>query len=511
MRAVVICTGGEQAPEERAFAPMLTLLDRPFIHHVVDYLVGRGVSRFEFVLHHYPEKVESLLEDGTRWGCQFRFHLAQDPVRPYHCLRVLSAEEGEVLFLAHADLLPALPEAALPDPPPAWPLLLCAAGAGAAPAAPAWSGWAWVPAPALVAVAATNPDRSGMETGLRSRCPAEVIHPQIGIPVKLNGPTDLLAACRAVLAGEMKGLLFGGTEVEPGIWLSRNVSLHPTARLSPPVYIGENCRVERGVRLGPEVVVGSNCVLDEGCVATEAVVMPGSYVGQGLDLQQVVVDRNRLFSVRLGAEVAIADDFLLGSVAGGHFSSWLGRWCSRGVALGLLVALWPVVLATALGLRLLRQGPVWCRLQAVCLPAAAEERSWRRFIWWSFDAHPDRTGVGWRHLMLRFLPGLVNVCRGQLRFTGVEPRSAAEIRGLDPDWKALYLTAKAGLVTEAAVQYGKAPTPDECYSAEAFYAVRSGWWYDLRLLARYAASLLRGTPRADGPASGLPAQLVVEE
>lgn len=500
MRAIVVCTGGEGVVQERAFAPMLPILDRPFVHHLVDHLVEHGANRIEFVLHHFPEKVEGLLEDGTRWGCQFRYHLAQDPGRPYRCLRVLSAAEpGEKVLLVHAEVLIALSRWVLPEPLPEWPVM-GDAGSPHPDERPVWTGWAWVPTPMLVALAATNPDREGLEAGLRSRCPVAAVPAKVEDPLQVRNEADVLAASLAVLTGQMPGLLFGGVQVEPGIWLSRNVSLHPTARLEPPVYIAENCRIERGVRLGPRVVVGRNSVLDEGCLATEAVVMPGSYVGQGLELEQVVVDRNRLFSVRLGAEVTIADDFLLGSAAGGQLADWVRGGCSRLVALVLLLGLLPVLLVTVVLLALFRRGPVLRRRRIVRLPAPAEETSWKTFTWWGLASGtgPARPGIG--HLLLRFIPGLANVVLGQLRFTGVEPRSEAELLGLGGDWRALCLRTKAGLVTEAAVLYGADANDDERYSAEAFYAVRSGWWYDLRLLARYLFRVLGGG--RDGAANG---------
>ena len=72
MRAVLFCTGDwpALAPlNDRLPGPLLPLLDRPFLQHVVEYLISRGVKRFDIVLSHLPEKVEEALGDGKRWGC----------------------------------------------------------------------------------------------------------------------------------------------------------------------------------------------------------------------------------------------------------------------------------------------------------------------------------------------------------------------------------------------------------------------------------------------------------
>ena len=46
----------------------------------------------------------------------------------------------------------------------------------------------------------------------------------------------------------------------------------------------------------------------------QSVVFPFSYVGEALELDHVIVDKNRLINARLGAEVVVADDFILGSM-----------------------------------------------------------------------------------------------------------------------------------------------------------------------------------------------------
>ena len=99
-------------------------------------------------------------------------------------------------------------------------------------------------------------------------------------------------------------------EVEPGIWLSRNINLHPTAHLIPPVYIGQDCRIDKGVFLGPNAIIGHNCVIDSDSTITESVIFSGSYVGQGLELSQVMVDRNRLINTHMGTDITIVDDFI---------------------------------------------------------------------------------------------------------------------------------------------------------------------------------------------------------
>ena len=73
--------------------------------------------------------------------------------------------------------------------------------------------------------------------------------------------------------------------------------------------------------------------------------------------------------------------------------------------------------------------------------------------------------------------------------------SVEMVASMPNDWRMLYFKAKPGIVTEALVNFGPSPSPDQCYSAEAFYSVSSSFWYDLKLLLKYAGQLLGLIPK----------------
>src|SRR5262249_48936019 len=149
------------------------------------------------------------------------------------------------------------------------------------------------------------------------------------------------------------------------------------------------------------------------------------------------------------------------------------------------------LLLTAAILKVGRTGQVLHTREVVRLPAGPDEVSWRRYHLWSFlpppgtdvpQPAPAGPGRRWSDLWLRFRPALVTVAAGQLNFVGVPPRSPEEIDALPRDWRALYLRAKAGIITEAMILYGDSPTEDERYAAEAYYTAQEGWRLDFRLL-----------------------------
>lgn len=495
MRAVVIAIGhgsGSAPLGERYPVPLLPLVDRPFIQHVVEVLVEGGATEFDLVLHHQPEQLEALLGDGTRWGSAFRFHLARDPFRPYAVFKGLEGLDEPVL-LAHADRLPQAQLAqAKPPPQAAAPVLFCwrDSSAGRFGDSVEWTGWAWVPA-RLLASLPERLDERGLEAHLFSLAHGKGSLVEVPRPLSAQSPEELLAAHRWVLADRFPGLMLTGREKEKGIRLSRNTRIHPTAQLLPPVYIGENCRIGAGVRLGPNASIGNDCVLDAHCAVENTVIFPGSFAGEGVELADAIVDHNRLVNTRVGGAVVIADEFILGSISIDPFRRWLASLLSRTAALALLAFTWPVLLAAILYLKGRRGGRVLCEKEVLRLPLPLSPARQQKFSLWSLCPE-GAAEKGGRDFLLRFLPGLIPVARGQLHFVGVEPRTRFEIEALPRDWQALCRRAKAGLVTEARLCWGDSPSPDELYAAEAFYAVKAGMWHDLKLLLRYFGRLLKG-------------------
>ena len=443
------------------------------------------------MLSHLPEAVERLLGDGTRWGSQFTHHLARDPAQPYRVFRSLDWLENSPapLLWVRGDCLP---DVCLNEVPrteaPAVPLLFCLGGDRSRD----WSGWAVVSG---AHIAAIPPDLEAekIEAFFRESLHAEPAPGNVDRLIDFRTGPAILQSMHALFATHFAGLMMTAREVEVGVWLARNVMLHPTAQIVPPVYVGEDSSVGRGVRLGPNATVGRRCVLDSQCTVADSVVLPGSYVGHGLELADVLVDRNLLVNTRVGGSIIVTDNFILGSLAERHLRRTLMRLVGRSAATLLLILTSPVLLATMLYLKLFRAGPVVWRRDVLALPAHPDKGTWRTFALWSFaaDTAPPMA-PGPKDVLLRFLPALVNVARGQLSFVGVAPRSPDEVAELPSDWRSLYLRAKAGIVQEALIQGGPAAPLDEIYAAEAWYVATAGWGRDCTLLLRYVFQVIRG-------------------
>jgi lipopolysaccharide/colanic/teichoic acid biosynthesis glycosyltransferase len=196
----------------------------------------------------------------------------------------------------------------------------------------------------------------------------------------------------------------------------------------------------------------------------------------------------------------------LGGVSASELGFRIRTAVSQVAAVALLLLLWPLLLIMPPLLKISRRGPAIFKKQAIRLPTESDDAFWHTFNFLSFVPH-DTTLVGksdkskpggLRHFLLQFVPALLSVARGNLHFVGVRPRSREEIETLDSDWQDLYLKSKAGIITEAYINYGDHPTEDEIYTSEVFYASTTGLGHDFKLFMTYVRRLFKRQGKRQG-------------
>lgn len=490
MKVIVVATGSEiLGGGERGLEPaeLRWTLDRPFIQHVVEALVDGGAEEIHFVLARRPELFEELLGDGRRWGSRFSYHLAKDGTRPYGILRTIPIGGLETVLLVHGDQLVASPLWRDGDAAASQAFVWKPEGDGRT----LWTGWAWVRMDRLLA-ASHGEDR----TGLWGRLGHELVMLAVPEPLQTRESRDFHRSVRRILDGEHEGLLLFGHQARVGVWLERNVSLDSTAEIVPPVYLGENSHIGAGARIGPGAAIGADSYVDQQATIADAVILPGTYVGQGVEVERSIVDRESLVNLDLGAAVSVPDEMLLGSLEGPTIAPALSRLFFRGVAFVMLVVTTPILAVLRAGARFGYGSGA--RSRAVLgLPAPLDPHRWET-AWVSEFAQDDATGEtpGFGHFLHSVVPGLPAVVRGHVDLIGLPMRRPDEVLLLDREWRAMYLGGRAGLISERLVEFGDGARLDEAFAAEAIYMSRRGFLHDLRLLGRYAGQVAGLATRA---------------
>jgi hypothetical protein len=425
------------------FAP---LVDRPFLQHVVEAIIGQGIRQIYILLRKEDHLTMSVLGDGTRWGARFQYHRASDNESIYDALQqVPLTNPDEHILLAHSDRLPLLS----PQNVTGTTTLFCWKRETLC-----WTGWGVIRAADMLLVP-NDIQEQGLFAYLK-KSGTDVVCTEGVRPLTNRSYDDLLESNRRVLSKEFPGLVLGGKEVQPGVWLARNARVHPTARLAAPAFLGENCRIGALAQVGPAVSIGKDCTIERETRVADSVVYRGSYVGPQLALKGVVVDRSRLISTGCDAEIEEVDELLLGSVFGLSIRSAICRACRCLGAAAALVIMLPCLLIMIAG-SMVNVIPPLRRRSIVKTPSVRAAYRWKTFSLWSFGGECIAAGEkGWVwHFFYFFLPSLVSIATGNMDLTGPRPRGNAELSRLTAAKFSLYLQSRPGILQPESLYPGE--------------------------------------------------------
>ena len=288
------------------------IMDRPFVQHLVEQLVQRGIDDPTLLLPTSDSCVRRHLEDGTRWG--IAIHYVVTTSGP--CWRDLAhtvCDEGGPTLFGNGTNLPCLP----PLTSEVGPTLFFETDKETA----TWSGWGVMSGNAAHQFCARIGDGSGWREAAQT---AGVVARKAFLEssaIRSVSEADILASNRIALNGQYPGLYFYGRSIKPGVWIGRGARIDSRASLQAPCYVGEDVRVQAGCTIGPNTTVGKDCVVERGATVARSVLAPGTYVGPDLDLLDSLVDGNRLFNVRLGRDLLVQESHVLSRVFP-SFASW---------------------------------------------------------------------------------------------------------------------------------------------------------------------------------------------
>lgn len=425
---------------------LLPIIEKPLLQLVVEALVRQGCHDFQVFLDHHPEVIRSFLGGGERWGVKITYHYWDSDRSMAANLMRLELKAQDHYWVATAETLPG---ELLDSPAPIKALETIYELDGAS----ACCGWGLLSGSSLAS--------------LCNACDFEELSRQIPT---LPGLTSLrtqklidVRSDRTYLESTRRWLqLQYGNEVK----LARGARIHPEAKVYGPVYIGANARVGAGGEIGPNVVIGHDAVVDHHAELTGCVILPETYVGQGLYIEEAVVSPNRLSSIKNDAVVESIEPHLIASAR----PQWrTGSWVYLPIFM-LQAALWPLYV---IGLIALRRSNSKLQEQAFVrmfqtdgslqgaketnLPLSNTNRM----------AYSGRCGFWLAHFIDTFYPGLRLVRAGQIGLFGLEIRDAQEVSMLPEYWQTLYNAYPCGLINENVLNLDAAKDSSIRYAFDA--------------------------------------------
>jgi len=322
----------------RTSKPMVPILNRPVMEHLLRLLRRHDVAEVAANLHYHPDKIRNYFGDGSAFGVELRYNLEKqllgtaggasafrdflaggtfvvvsgDGLTDIDLTAFVAAhrQNGGIATLAVKQVDdPSLYGVVVPDDdgrviafqekPPAAEALsdLCNCGIYAfEPAifdyvAPdSFVDWARDVFPALLAA------------GVPFHCwRLETYWNDVGnIEQYRIGNFD-------ALLGRVK-LDVPGREIAARVWVGEGTQVEPGARLEPPILIGAGCLVESEAELIGPLIVGDGCVIERGAVLEGVINWDGVKAGRGSRLAGSILGRH----VVVHHEAVIHEDAVIG-------------------------------------------------------------------------------------------------------------------------------------------------------------------------------------------------------
>jgi NDP-sugar pyrophosphorylase family protein len=302
--------------------PMVPILNRPVMEHLLALLRGHGVLEIAANLHYHPDKITSYFGDGSEYGVEVRYNLEEqlrgtaggaDAFREFLGGSTFIVMSGDGLtdidltaFLEAHRRTGGIATLAVKevDDPSLYGVVvhdddlritgfqekptreeaeshLCNCGIYAfEPAifdyiAPgAFVDWAKDVFPALL-----RDDRPFHVWPLESywNDVGNIEQYRIGNFDALHG--------RVVLD-------IPGRQMRPGVWIGQGTEIEAGARLEPPVLLGAGCLVESGAALVGPLIIGDGCVVERGAVLEGVIHWEGVKAGRDSRLDGSILGRN---------------------------------------------------------------------------------------------------------------------------------------------------------------------------------------------------------------------------
>ena len=120
-------------------------------------------------------------------------------------------------------------------------------------------------------------------------------------------------------SGGFPGLVLTGRPLMPGVTVGRKTRLPARCVTGRTVFVGSRCRISASAELMDDVVVSDDVVIDRRVTLKSAVIMPNTYIGEFLEVNDAIVQGDTLIHIAAGGVTHVSDPLLLRNMLSGVF------------------------------------------------------------------------------------------------------------------------------------------------------------------------------------------------
>jgi NDP-sugar pyrophosphorylase family protein len=266
---------------------LLPVGNKPLIQITLEELYDLGIRRATVVATAFSEEISRFLSDGGRFGMELDHAVTRQPARLPEILAAINLEPNRDWMAVRGDML--RPMGFLSEALSRRDKIASA--------------------DIFVAMGIALPDRKspfGQDISWPSVCSHCNLHPCLIDNLATYHSANVMA-----LRGLVPGVRLPGRPLPDQTVVGAGSVVKCRRAPDIAVNIGERCRINDATELGENTVIGDGSIVDVGSNLRNAVVLPGTYVGRNLAIEDAIVDGHLVICSRTGAIASFNEASLL--------------------------------------------------------------------------------------------------------------------------------------------------------------------------------------------------------
>ena len=470
MQAIIFADrlGGELKPLcEHVCPALLPLANRPLLEYTLDDLAHAGVKEALIVISRNASQIESHFGNGEMWGMLFRYILSRGEESPRVIMQRTSALLKPPFLALRGDV---------------YRSQICAEFINWAQIADGQNIEATICHQRAAVYLVHEATATLPSLNWRHRN-SSFMHLQVDCGEGQISMVDTYAsfhrASLTLIESDKCANPLRVCKMDQNVSIGRLSKFNSDNHEGGKMVIGEQVKIDPGAKLKGPLVIGDRCYIDYGANIQNSIVFPGTYIGEGLTVENAIVTGSHLIRIDLGSAIPVGDPLLLSDIET-DVNSILAPLPERilgAFILLLSLPLWPVAFILSF---LQNSGRVFSRLTVL-------------------SNHIDILGQAKEVTAITFntfiplfhkLPMLWLVACGDLRLFGSEPLLVSNQSSSLSNWDPRKETRAAGLIGPAQLNLPSNAPEEEIRLNEMVFIKESGLFTLLRRLLKAGFMLI---------------------
>ena len=462
---------------------LIPVVNKPVAEHLVELLLGNNIRDIIFLMNHLPHETESYFGMGERWGCNISYGLIREYEGIIPALTRVQNRLDDVFLCFHVNTITNIDISSFIDFHYAhYGDLSIARPAGQKDVQTREDTFPFIMSnETLSSLTASdqNPDLASIAYRASEQGLKVLNYSSVFSFYRIQDLNDYQNVNCAILKGKIRGINIPGKEVRKSVWVGRQSFIHPDAEIIPPLLLGANSNVRSDVSIGECSVIGNDVIIDADSDVRRSIIYDKTYVGTNTEIHDSIVRKNFIFNLPCMSKLYVNDDSILGNMDKSLFISKLTTVYNTFAAIALFLFFSPLILILYL---------YHLTFPSKCyLDTESRYGNYR-----STDMQGESQISVIRHYyfnsnsaLIRKLPDLINVIKGDIRLVGNSTLSENEVNALTEEWQKVRFEAPTGLIHLWETEKNLTISWEDKIISESFYASTRSFMGDILILLKF--------------------------